>query len=151
MVCSAARWPRGRLPLPQRLLVRLAVSLGGVESLACHPLTTTASEMSEEDLRASGLTEGLVRLSIGVEYWRTWRDPAPPSLRRAASVTPATSLARGVAPSRCSLRRARTRKALRMRMAPTRSPPSTRSPTPKPAARTTPGCPAPTRGSSRCA
>lgn len=51
-------------------IVRLAVSLGGVESLACHPRTTTASEMSEEDLRESGVTEGLVRLSIGVEYWR---------------------------------------------------------------------------------
>ncbi len=51
-------------------LVRLAVSLGGVESLACHPRTTTASEMSEEDLRASGVTDGLVRLSVGVEHWR---------------------------------------------------------------------------------
>ena len=51
-------------------VVRLAVSLGGVESLATHPLTTTASEMSDEDLKASGVTEGLVRLSIGVEYWR---------------------------------------------------------------------------------
>lgn len=49
---------------------RLAVSLGGVESLASHPRTTTASEMSDDDLRASGITEGLVRLSIGVEYWR---------------------------------------------------------------------------------
>jgi O-acetylhomoserine/O-acetylserine sulfhydrylase-like pyridoxal-dependent enzyme len=26
--------------------------------------------MSDEDLRASGVTEGLVRISIGVEYWR---------------------------------------------------------------------------------
>lgn len=26
--------------------------------------------MSEEDLAAGGVTEGLVRLSIGVEYWR---------------------------------------------------------------------------------
>jgi len=51
-------------------IARLAVSLGGVESLACHPRTTTASEMSEDDLRDSGVTEGLVRLSIGVEYWR---------------------------------------------------------------------------------
>ena len=51
-------------------LVRLAVSLGGVESLASHPRTTTASEMSEEDLRVSGVTDGLVRLSVGVEYWR---------------------------------------------------------------------------------
>ncbi len=51
-------------------IVKLAVSLGGVESLACHPRTTTASEMSDEDLRLGGVTEGLVRLSIGVEYWR---------------------------------------------------------------------------------
>jgi methionine-gamma-lyase len=51
-------------------IVRLAVSLGGVESLACHPRSTTASEMSKEDLAASGVTAGLVRLSIGVEYWR---------------------------------------------------------------------------------
>lgn len=51
-------------------IVRLAVSLGGVESLACHPRSTTASEMSEEDLVAGGVTDGLVRLSIGVEYWR---------------------------------------------------------------------------------
>ncbi len=51
-------------------LTRLAVSLGGVESLACHPRTTTASEMSEADLAEGGVTEGLVRLSIGVEYWR---------------------------------------------------------------------------------
>lgn len=51
-------------------IVRLAVSLGGVESLASHPRTTTASEMSDDDLRISGVTEGLVRISIGVEYWR---------------------------------------------------------------------------------
>lgn len=51
-------------------VLRVAVSLGGVESLATHPRSTTASEMSDEDLRVSGVTEGLVRLSIGVEYWR---------------------------------------------------------------------------------
>jgi cystathionine beta-lyase/cystathionine gamma-synthase len=51
-------------------LVRLAVSLGGVESLASHPRSTTASEMSDDDLRLGGVTEGLVRISIGVEYWR---------------------------------------------------------------------------------
>jgi cystathionine beta-lyase/cystathionine gamma-synthase len=44
-----------------------AVSLGGVESLACHPATTTHSEMSEEDLKYAGITDGMVRVSIGVE------------------------------------------------------------------------------------
>lgn len=60
-------------------IVKLAVSLGGVESLASHPRTTTASEMSDADLAASGITEGLVRLSVGVEYWRDLAE----DLRRA--------------------------------------------------------------------
>ena len=51
-------------------IARNAVSLGGVESLACHPRTTTHSEMSEEMLERSGVAENLVRLSIGVEDWR---------------------------------------------------------------------------------
>jgi methionine-gamma-lyase len=48
-------------------ITKNAVSLGGVESLACHPLTTTHSEMSDEELAAAGIGEGLVRISVGVE------------------------------------------------------------------------------------
>ncbi len=51
-------------------IVRDAVSLGGVESLACHPRTTTHSELSDEELDAAGISEGLVRVSVGVEDWR---------------------------------------------------------------------------------
>lgn len=51
-------------------IVRNAVSLGGMESLACHPATTTHSEMSPDELRAAGVGEGLVRLSVGLEDWR---------------------------------------------------------------------------------
>ena len=51
-------------------IARNAVSLGGVESLACHPATTTHSEMSEEAKLAAGVTEDLVRISVGVEDWR---------------------------------------------------------------------------------
>jgi cystathionine beta-lyase/cystathionine gamma-synthase len=51
-------------------IARNAVSLGGVETLACHPRTTTHSELSEPELDEAGITEGLVRLSIGVEDWR---------------------------------------------------------------------------------
>jgi cystathionine beta-lyase/cystathionine gamma-synthase len=47
-----------------------AVSLGGVESLACHPATTTHSEMSIEDLHNAGIPDSLVRISVGVEDWR---------------------------------------------------------------------------------
>lgn len=47
-----------------------AVSLGGVESLACHPRTTTHSELSAEQLERAGISEGLVRLSVGIESWQ---------------------------------------------------------------------------------
>jgi methionine-gamma-lyase len=51
-------------------IARNAVSLGGVESLACHPATTTHSEMSPEEQKRAGITDALVRISIGVEDWR---------------------------------------------------------------------------------
>ena len=51
-------------------ILRNAVSLGGVESLTCHPRTTTHSELSEEDLQRAGVGEGLVRISVGIEDWR---------------------------------------------------------------------------------
>jgi cystathionine beta-lyase/cystathionine gamma-synthase len=51
-------------------IARNAVSLGGVESLACHPATTTHSEMSPEELAAYGIGPGLVRISVGVEDWQ---------------------------------------------------------------------------------
>jgi len=49
---------------------RNAVSLGGVETLACHPRTTTHSELSEEELSAAGISDALVRISVGTEHWR---------------------------------------------------------------------------------
>ena len=51
-------------------IARNAVSLGGVETLCCHPKTTTHSGMSPEELAASGVTDGLVRVSVGIEDWR---------------------------------------------------------------------------------
>jgi methionine-gamma-lyase len=44
-----------------------AVSLGDLESLACHPASTTHAAMSADDRAKAGVTEQLVRLSIGVE------------------------------------------------------------------------------------
>ena len=51
-------------------IARNAVSLGGVESLTCHPKSTTHSGMSEAELAESGVTDGLVRISVGIEDWR---------------------------------------------------------------------------------
>jgi cystathionine beta-lyase/cystathionine gamma-synthase len=47
-----------------------AVSLGGVETLACHPKTTTHSPLSPAEQDAAGITDGLVRVSVGIEDWR---------------------------------------------------------------------------------
>ncbi len=45
----------------------LAESLGGVESLVCHPATMTHASVPVEDRARFGLTDGLVRLSVGIE------------------------------------------------------------------------------------
>ncbi len=51
-------------------LARNAVSLGGVETLACHPRSTTHSAWSAHDLDEAGVTDGLVRISLGIEDWQ---------------------------------------------------------------------------------
>lgn len=51
-------------------VARLAVSLGGVETLCCHPKTTTHSSTSAEEMTEAGITDGLARVSIGIEDWR---------------------------------------------------------------------------------
>ena len=43
-------------------------NIGDARSLAIHPASTTHSQLSEEDLLASGVTPGYVRLSIGIEH-----------------------------------------------------------------------------------
>jgi methionine-gamma-lyase len=48
-------------------VIKLAVSLGGTESLACHPGSTTHSGVSVNERVAIGIDEGMIRLSIGVE------------------------------------------------------------------------------------
>lgn len=49
-------------------LFKSAVSLGGSESLVCHPASTTHSGVEKELRDRAGITEGLVRLSIGLEH-----------------------------------------------------------------------------------
>ena len=49
---------------------RNAVSLGGVETLVCHPKSTTHSGMSAQELDEAGIGDGLVRVSVGIEDWR---------------------------------------------------------------------------------
>jgi cystathionine beta-lyase/cystathionine gamma-synthase len=48
-------------------LFSLAESLGGVESLVCHPATMTHASIPTEIRIARGVDDGLVRLSVGIE------------------------------------------------------------------------------------
>ena len=45
----------------------LAESLGGVESLVCHPASMTHASIPKEIRSSLGVTDGLVRLSVGIE------------------------------------------------------------------------------------
>lgn len=49
-------------------IVKLAVSLGGTESLTCHPATTVLSGLTEEERLAIGVGQGLIRFSVGIEH-----------------------------------------------------------------------------------
>ncbi len=49
------------------LVVRL-VNIGDAKSLACHPATTTHRQLSPEEQAAAGVSEDLIRLSIGIEH-----------------------------------------------------------------------------------
>jgi O-acetylhomoserine (thiol)-lyase len=43
-------------------------NIGDARSLAIHPATTTHSQLSSEDRLATGVSDGYVRLSIGIEH-----------------------------------------------------------------------------------
>lgn len=64
---------RGERAEAARVLNRLrlftqAVSLGDVDSLACHPASTTHSFVSPAARAAAGVGEGMIRLSVGIEH-----------------------------------------------------------------------------------
>jgi cystathionine beta-lyase/cystathionine gamma-synthase len=48
-------------------LIRCATSLGGPETLICHPMTTTHASLTPDEQAESGVTPGLMRVSVGLE------------------------------------------------------------------------------------
>jgi O-acetylhomoserine (thiol)-lyase len=50
-----------------QLIYRL-VNIGDAKSLACHPASTTHRQLNAEELKSAGVSEDLVRLSIGIEH-----------------------------------------------------------------------------------
>lgn len=64
----------------------LAESLGGVESLIAHPASMTHAAMDEAARRAAGLTDGLLRLSVGIESLEDLRSDLAAGLARCAAL-----------------------------------------------------------------
>jgi O-acetylhomoserine (thiol)-lyase len=50
-----------------QMILRL-VNIGDAKSLACHPASTTHRQLNPEELKAAGVSEDLVRISVGIEH-----------------------------------------------------------------------------------
>ncbi len=72
-------------------LFSYAESLGGVESLACHPATMTHASIPEGERLKRGISEGTIRLSIGLEDVDDLRDDLDRALRAATEFRPESS------------------------------------------------------------
>ncbi len=57
----------GRFIDALQLILRL-VNIGDAKSLACHPASTTHRQLNAEELASAGVSEDMVRLSIGIEH-----------------------------------------------------------------------------------
>ena len=58
----------GRIVMNSLNFCQLAVSLGGVETLIQHPASMTHASMGKEAREDAGITDGLVRISVGIEH-----------------------------------------------------------------------------------
>jgi cystathionine beta-lyase/cystathionine gamma-synthase len=67
--------------LSQTHLFSLAESLGGVESLVCHPATMTHASIPLEVRKARGVDDGLIRLSVGIEDVQDLQNDLEAALR----------------------------------------------------------------------
>ena len=59
---------KGRQFLDSLKLLSLSANLGDTRTIATHPASTTHSKLSEEDRLQAGITNGLVRISVGLEH-----------------------------------------------------------------------------------
>jgi len=50
-----------------QMILRL-VNIGDAKSLACHPASTTHRQLNEEELKRAGVSEDMVRISVGIEH-----------------------------------------------------------------------------------
>jgi cystathionine gamma-synthase len=74
----------------------LAESLGGVESLICHPASMTHAPMSEEALAKAGVSQDLIRLSVGIESSEDLATDVLDALEAASNAVELKPVAAGV-------------------------------------------------------
>ncbi|MFJ7068755.1 trans-sulfuration enzyme family protein [Streptomyces sp. NPDC101115] len=74
----------GRAFIERVRVARLALSLGGVESLVTHPASTSHRELDADALAAAGIAPGLVRMSVGIEAVEDLWGDIEQALERAA-------------------------------------------------------------------
>lgn len=64
-----------QLLLNQLKLIKVAVSLGDTETLIEHPATMTHAIVPEDERLKMGITDQMIRLSVGLEAWQDiWSD-----------------------------------------------------------------------------
>ncbi|MCH1413978.1 MAG: PLP-dependent transferase, partial [Glaciecola sp.] len=49
------------------MILRL-VNIGDAKSLACHPASTTHRQLDEKELHSAGVSQDLIRISVGIEH-----------------------------------------------------------------------------------
>ncbi|HEY1900124.1 MAG TPA: cystathionine gamma-synthase [Steroidobacteraceae bacterium] len=76
-----------RALVSQMKFFSLAESLGGVESLVAHPATMTHAAMDPQARQLAGLSDGLLRVSVGIEAYDDLRDDFAAGLMRARAAT----------------------------------------------------------------
>ncbi|HVL33478.1 MAG TPA: PLP-dependent transferase, partial [Actinomycetota bacterium] len=57
----------GRRVMERARIASAAASLGGSSTLMVHPASVTHTQLNEDQQRASGITPGMVRVSVGIE------------------------------------------------------------------------------------
>ena len=59
---------RGRKFLNSMKMISFSANLGDTRSIATHPASTTHSKLSVEERAMVGITDGLIRVSVGLEH-----------------------------------------------------------------------------------
>jgi O-succinylhomoserine sulfhydrylase len=54
--------------IDSRKMISLSANLGDTRTIITHPASSTHSKLSQKDRAAAGISDGLVRLSVGLEY-----------------------------------------------------------------------------------